>query len=153
VADLREFAKQIRLLGKAVEENADTLVRKTALAIDTGVVMATPVKTGRARANWRVQAGSMNPETLPPPSSPGAGVSAALAEALTAVAEYRGEGEIHISNNLPYIHRLNAGSSTQAPEGFVELAVQRAAEAVRSADLLKGGDLSAEIVATGEAVK
>lgn len=38
-----------------------------------------------------------------------------------------------ITNNVSYIRDLNRGSSTQAPPGFVELALQAGREAVLNA--------------------
>jgi hypothetical protein len=143
MGDLRGFAKSIRLRGEAVVANTDEVVRRVALLIDTAVVMATPVKTGRARANWRAGVGAAPAEEVPAPSSPGGGVQEALDQARSVVASYQGGSEIHITNNLPYIGRLNAGHSSQAPAGFVELAVVRAAAALKNA---KGicGDLEME---------
>jgi hypothetical protein len=142
MADLLGFSKLIRLRGEAVEKNTTKLVRKVALAIDAAVVMATPVDTGRARANWRVQVGGANGESLGSPASPAAGAQQALDEGRSAVAAYQ-SGEIHITNNLPYIGRLNDGSSAQAPAGFVERAVVVGVNAVRSAKGLSG-DLDVE---------
>lgn len=135
MGDLRGFAKSVRIRGEAVVENTSELVRRVALSIDQAVVMATPVKTGRARANWRVQAGSANTETLPAPSSPGDGAQRALQEGLDAAAGYAGGdgSSIHITNSLPYIQRLNDGSSDQAPAGFVETAISIGVQAVRTA--------------------
>lgn len=142
MGDLREFAKQIRMRGEAVEKNSQRLVRTVALAVDTKVVLATPVDTGRARANWR--AGTERPtDILPEPSSKEAGAQEALDQARQAVAAYRGEGEIHISNNLPYIGALNDGHSSQAPAGFVETATAAGVAVVRSAKSL-AGDLEVE---------
>lgn len=150
MGDLREFAKRIRLKGEAVEKNTDEIVRRTALVIDSAVVMRTPVKTGRARANWRAQLGSANGETLPAPASPADGAQQALQEAQAAVAGYQGEGAIHITNSLPYIKPLNDGHSSQAPAGFIETAVQDGARAVQSARNLTG-TLEMETVEIGPA--
>lgn len=131
--DPRSFARKMRLTGAQLEENAHEVVRRTALLIDQAVVGKTPVKTGRARANWRVQIGSANPETLPTPASKEAGYASAIAEGQAVILAYKGEGEIHITNNLPYIHALNGGSSAQTMHEpfFVETAVMEAADVVR----------------------
>jgi len=39
---------------------------------------------------------------------------------------------VHISNDAPYIGRLNAGSSSQAPAGFVQRAI---ADGIRAAKI------------------
>lgn len=152
MAKAGEFAKSLRLIGQKIEENTDKLTRQAALMIDQAVVMATPVKTGRARANWRVGVGAPNPEVLPAPSTPGAGVQAAIAEGQQVIAGFNtegGEGEIHISNNLPYIGRLNYGNSKQAPRYFVEQEVQRVAEQLRNANLVEGVEILAAVPPEG----
>lgn len=130
-------------LSIAITDNADKMWRATALAIDATVVTATPVDTGRARANWRVnteptsdvydafakgKAGSTS-------STNTQGALDAGSEAIRAAT-----GDvIYISNNLPYIEFLNDGSSAQAPAGFIELAVQAGADQIKSMRILDDG--------------
>jgi hypothetical protein len=78
--------------------NSLDLFGKAKLSIVTenlknNIVAATPIKTGAARANWVIQ-----PAT-------------------------DGSKGLEIYNPLPYISRLNAGSSQQAPEYFIEQTV------------------------------
>lgn len=120
MADLRQFAGRIRVMGRRIETNADAVTRKVALAVDSAVVIATPVDTGRARSNWQVNLGGPASGTRGALDQTG---QAAIAEGRTEIAKYRGGSAIHITNNLPYIGRLNDGWSAQAPSGFVEKAV------------------------------
>ena len=140
MGDLRAFARRMTVVGETVAENADKLVRAVALAVDAEVVLATPVDTGRARANWRAGLGSGPAAELPEPSSPAAGAQEALQQAQQVAAEYQGgEGSsIVITNNLPYIRPLNDGHSSQAPAGFVETAVAEGLQAVRRAKVVTG---------------
>ena len=51
--------------------------------------------------------------------------SAQRAAGVTQVLSYQlGQGSIYITNNVPYIDRLNNGWSQQSPAGFVDKAVQ-----------------------------
>lgn len=134
MSDLATFSLRIRALGSEIAQRTDETVRQAALAIDQAVVLSTPVDTGRARSNWIVQLGSDSNETREPLP-----VGAVLSEAAAKISEYKGGTEIHITNNLPYINRLNEGHSAQAPAGFVETATQIAFEAVRKSKLLGGG--------------
>ena len=144
MASLRQFAARMRELGRRVETNSPRLVRRTALAIDQAVVLGTPVDTGTARSNWQVEIGGPVTETREA-AVPGQGGSSAAANAQAAIEQgrevidtYRGEGqEIYISNPLPYIGRLNDGSSAQAPAGFVEQSVQTGVDVVTRARLLE----------------
>jgi hypothetical protein len=132
-----EFAKRVRAMADLVGGNSTRLVRRVALAADTTVVLATPVDTGRARANWQIGInGPTNGVKYPSPASPGSpesGAIEALQEAASKIPAFNGEGTIHITNNLPYIKRLNEGYSKQAPAAFVEIAVQAARKAIDTA--------------------
>jgi hypothetical protein len=120
--------------GKNVEDNADKLVRKVALKIDATVVLATPVDTGRARSNWQVE---LNKPAVGTVEAMEAG--AAINKGKDVISRYEGGtpgASINITNNLPYIGRLNEGHSAQAPAGFVEEAVLVGISQVKGAKLL-----------------
>lgn len=139
MADLRSFADRMRKRAKGVEDNADKLVRTVALAVDATVVMATPVDEGRARSNWQVALDGPATGTIEPyspgreGSTGGENSRAAIEQGKQAIAGYKGgsSSAIHITNNLPYIKRLNDGWSAQAPAGFVEQAVLTGVDAVK----------------------
>lgn len=97
-------------------------VRAVAIKLDEELALTTPVKTGRARANWLPSLNTPETRTVEPNQKPG----------ITPVlAAYKIDDTVLISNNLPYIQRLNDGSSKQAPAGFVESAIARAKRIVR----------------------
>lgn len=139
MADLRRFAGRIRVVGKRVEDNANALTRKVGLAVDAAVVMATPVDTGRARSNWQVALDAAPEGTREAysegseGSTAGPNAQAAIDQGKQVIAGYRSGQTIHITNNLPYIGRLNDGHSAQAPSGFVEKAVLVGVAAVQGA--------------------
>lgn len=127
-----------------MEANVDKTVRMAALAADQAVVLGTPVDKGRARSNWIVSLGAPSRTTIEPyvPGEAGstgsANAQAALAQGSTTIGGYDGliHGAIAISNNLPYIEKLNQGHSAQAPAGFVQKAVQSAVRAVKQARII-----------------
>ena len=103
-------------------------VRKAyAFALYSSIVKKTPVDTGRARGNWNITVGSddyrQSERTTPQFHSAG------------QIPEPKGDESIFISNNLPYITKLEYGGypnppkketgktingySRQAPEGMV----------------------------------
>jgi len=91
------------------------------LEIHAQLVTTTPVDTGHASSNWVPSVGAPNRGIVGSPASPDrASAQTALAEIVAAGGT---DGDLYISNNVPYINRLNAGSSDQAPAGFVETAV------------------------------
>lgn len=96
-------------------------LRKLALAVDTAIVLSTPVDTGAARSNWLPSVN--NPiETISETLDPSGQSSIDNMKSVSNSAKFG--DDIWITNNLPYIGRLNDGYSLQAPAGFVEKAVQ-----------------------------
>lgn len=137
VGTFADFSKSMQIRSRAVSENADRLVRRIALVADQAIVSATPVDTGRARSNWIL---SLDTPVLSAreayaagegASTEAANTLAATEQAVHAVAPYNGDthSSVHITNNLPYIDRLNNGWSRQAPAGFVEEALAATAAA------------------------
>lgn len=145
MASLGDFTKRMGRLGTRIEENADKLVRKTVLAVDQAVVLATPVDKGRARSNWVAELDTAFSGEVEPyvpgegGSTGGANSQAAMDQAARVAASYDGDrhSEVHITNNLPYIEALNDGHSAQAPADFVGEAVQAGVSAVQGARLLE----------------
>lgn len=144
MATLNQFSERMKKRGARVATRVDAVVRETALAADQTVVLATPVDTGRARSNWQVQLNGPVDTARDAyvdgaeGSTRGQNAQAAIEQARAVISGYNGSKDraIHITNNLPYIGRLNEGSSAQAPAGFVEEAVHVAAETIRKSKLL-----------------
>lgn len=136
MSDLKNFSKRIKRRASAVSKNTDNVVRKVILAVDQAVVFATPVDTGRARANWQPSIGAPITTTLPEPSGPNIGTGAAIAAGQQVALQYQGGAKsptVYINNNLPYIQRLNEGSSKQAPAMFVQSAIAIAVSVIKGA--------------------
>lgn len=133
----------MQVLAVRVEQNVERTVKRVALAVDQAVVLATPVDTGRARSNWIAQIGDPARRTVEPYAEGNAGGSAegALSQASHEIDRFRLGQDIYISNNLPYIERLNQGHSAQAPAGFVEEAVEAGTRVARQARVVprRGG--------------
>lgn len=115
------YTRRFARLGARIEIGVNNVVKAVAVAVDQTVVTATPVDTGRARSNWIVSLGSPSSVVIPT-LGPGA-LAAAIAQGASVIASRRLKESIHITNNLPYIGLLNAGSSRKAPAGFVQLSV------------------------------
>lgn len=133
MATLQQFAQRIRQHARTAERNVGTTVIRTAGAVLSTVIPATPVDTGRARGNWQVSVG--NPIMSPRERLDRTGQST-IQEGIGRAQSRRQGQDIHICNNVPYIGMLNAGSSSQAPAGFVELAVQAAIRNIRNARIV-----------------
>lgn len=133
--NLNEFSQRIRVVAKDVNENVNRLVRRVALVVDRQIVLATPVDTGRARANWLVALGAPPSGEVPAPGG-GEAASVALAAANAVVGRREPGQDIWIGNNVPYIGRLNDGYSKQAPANFVETAMLAGAKMVANARII-----------------
>lgn len=116
-------------------------MRELTLEVHANLVRApreggTPVNTGWARVNWIPAIGK--PVTEPDGERPPDGVptqagSKALSGLAEVAARYRlSQGPIFITNNVPYILKLNDGSSSQAPAGFVQAAILEAVQEIVS---------------------
>lgn len=144
MAEMKDLNGILQKAGQTITDNADRLVRRCALAVDAAVVLATPVDTGRARSNWQVEIGQAADGVIGDPNDKHAKFDQSGREALEAgksvIAKYAGGSSLNITNNLPYIERLNDGWSKQAPAGFVEQAMQVGIDAItaESAKLVDG---------------
>lgn len=134
MTDANKFQRKLAEISFKLQTNTAELLKKTAKVINQTVVLATPVDTGRARSNWLVSIDSPRNETI---ETLGKDPSAAINEGNTVIETYTKDNKaIYISNNLPYIGRLNEGYSAQAPAAFVEQAVIAAVNAIEGVQLL-----------------
>jgi hypothetical protein len=133
MANPQQFARRIVKIAASVEQGANKAKRAAGLAISQAVILATPVDTGRARGNWQVSDGSPILGTINRLDQSG---GSTLGAARGVIETTRPGATLYISNNLPYINRLNEGWSAQAPAGFVERAVAQGRAVVRRMKLL-----------------
>lgn len=125
----------------AVGEAADALQRKLQALVERAAKAlilevnrelrkkgtGTPVDTGHARAAWIPAVGA--PNLVEPVGADGSLASAGAAQVM---AFKLGQGVLYLSNVVPYIGRLNAGHSKQAPALFVERAIAAAVATVKA---------------------
>ena len=111
----REWADKQEEIGNVVEDIALTAL--------SGIVIKSPVDTGRFRGNWTVSIGS--PSSLSTTNTDKGG-SATIQKGQTVIARYSemdGFPNVWLQNNLPYAAPLEHGHSKQAPNGMVALTV------------------------------
>lgn len=131
-------------IGRKVVENVNDTKIEAAFAFFERVVDETPVDSGKAVSNWKLGL-NFAPRTQRGAIIPGKNGSTADAnreavkqEALEVVVRAKEGHVIYVTNNVPYIDRLNGGYSAQAPAGFVESAMGASRDVIRRARLLKG---------------
>ena len=110
-----------------LEKLGERVVRTIVFEVTALLVRNTPVDTGWARANWIPSVGAPNAtaRTNRPTASLVPGAAAEQAAGLASLAAFKFGQTAYIVNNVPYIRKLNAGSSTQAPSGFVDRSVEQ----------------------------
>ena len=111
--------RQTILIVSEMKRTAAEVVKKLTLDVTANLIETTPVDTGHARANWVPKIGQ--PERGEQASAAAQVAGQAAVATATAISQ-----PVYVSNNVPYITRLNDGSSTQAPKGFVQRAIRRA---------------------------
>ena len=117
-----QTARIVKLIDKAVESVAVEIT----LDFTRFVIEDTPVDTGWARANWIPSVGS---PVESPAGFPGEVQQSFQQQGVDNVGRYSlSDGPLYVSNNVPYIEKLNAGTSSKAPAGFVETDLDRAVQ-------------------------
>lgn len=115
------FASDVEAYAKKAGASLDETSRAIVLELFGSVIKDTPVDTGRAKGNWQTTIGA--------PASgmvDRLGESEALADVSQQTASFGAGKVIYLSNNLPYIYRLEYdGWSKQAPGGMLRKNVAR----------------------------
>lgn len=147
MAGLGDFSRRMNQQGTDIMVNLNKKTKRVALAIDTLIVKAMPVDTGRAKSSVVVTVGEpssvVTQEAYFPGkkgSTEGENIRAALDQAKAAVANRQFGEEIHININLPYIDDLNKGHSPQASPGFIQQAIQEAVSLETGVSILSKDD-------------
>lgn len=139
---LLALAERMESLATAVQEGFAAPASDTAWAILNNLAVNTPVDTSRALSNWQVSLDRPFVYDIGAYSPGHHGSTESVSrEQMLATARYllshRRPGQrIFISNNVPYIRRLNDGHSRQAAAGFIERAVAVGNRVARNARIL-----------------
>lgn len=141
------FALQIGEFVRRAKLAPETVVRKVATDLLTGVVLRTPVDTGRARASWAVSTDKASNAAVTFADKDG---RQTIVRGQAAIATWKPGDELWITSRLEYIPYLEygvegrgptqklteSGHSRQAPAGMVRVTVTEfqtyIANAVRS---------------------
>jgi len=119
--DADTFSKALELEARnGIPDAVREFRQSLALQVLAGVVLRSPVDTGRFRGSWNVSADSPDHGVLPP--APAGGVTYGLPDIVGKVSKTAltpAFTPVWISNGLPYAQRLEEGWSKQAPTGMV----------------------------------
>jgi len=121
-----KFTTDLETFQRNAIDKCDQVTRMVALEVFRRIIMRTPVDTGRARGNWIC--------TIAVPAEMTEGIAAvndtdpsgrATIQAMSdeVLGWNPREIAVYLTNNLPYIERLEDGYSQQAPAGMVSVTI------------------------------
>lgn len=122
-----QFDRKVRAFAKRIEpELIVPFHKKLVFEALTRLVQKTPVDTGRARANWQVTIGRAAKGVVQDTDAQSnlGGGSKTTDKGIAALSALKPHQVVFITNNVPYIRRLEDGHSKQAPQGMLRLTVQ-----------------------------
>ncbi len=112
-----KFAQEIKKWSDEALSNINQAKRAACLELARSVILDTPVKTGKARANWQASLNQAADGVLEQTDISG---EAAMARVEQVLANMKLGDSFVLSNNLPYVAELEDGSSNQAPNGMLK---------------------------------
>lgn len=118
----------LKLALEKIGRDANERAKRAAFAMVSYLAKQTPVDTSRALSNWTISFGTPRKTFIVARYHGFAGstrwqsIRATEAEAEKILKTKRHGQSIFITNNSPYIQRLNRGWSGQHPGGFIEAA-------------------------------
>lgn len=125
------FIRQLEDAWEGHERRFSRRIQNVALAVMEELVFSTPNKTGKTISNYRAELDGFETSVLREAYSPFGGREAngspTLDQARRTIKAYKvGKSpDIIISNPASWLKKLNAGSSKQAPAGFIQAAILR----------------------------
>lgn len=120
VSDVNKWAENAGL-------DVDKTLRATVLELGKEIIQTTPVDEGTARNNWFTGI-NRNPRGRRNPSKNGSG---SISNLESEYVKFGMGKRFRLVNRIPYILKLEYGSSKQAPSGMLRLAVQKARRIIR----------------------
>lgn len=121
--DYKEFAAKIDKFNQKAREKAEKNLKRVCLKAFQLIVQRTPVLTGCARGNWRINFGNVPLRTFSVDTTDKTG-SATITEGSTTILGNAKLGvRVNMVNSTPYIQRLEHGYSVQAPNGMVHITI------------------------------
>jgi hypothetical protein len=126
----RDFDLQLKKSLDLADEEIEAVIQVIGMTALKGVVLKTPVDTGRARGNWIVTKGQPSNQTFKKVDKAG-GPTIQKGNDQIQSYDHQKHNQIIIQNNLPYANRLENGWSKQAPQGMVALTLNEVMQQFR----------------------
>lgn len=114
----------LRRVAIVLEDAISKSIGKLAVDITEELRAGTPKDTTHASQEWIPNLNSAHIGEVGSKQNPKVDISSNI-ERIKNFSIKNGDTSIHITNNTPYIQKLNAGYSKQAPTGFIETKIDR----------------------------
>lgn len=101
----------------------EKVIRGTITDLTSAIIKGTPVDTGRLRGNWMA---SINRASRKKTTKVDKGGDTTIAKAIEVLNRFKLGNVFYLSNNLPYVEKIEYGGSGQAPQGMVRINVNKA---------------------------
>lgn len=127
----QSFQAQMKAFENMTEDKANKVFRKVCLDLSSGVIKGTPVDSGRAKSNWQPNIQTFSSGVLTEEDKSG---TSTIGKVASKVVALKIGSTFTLTNNLPYIERLEYGYSKQAPQGMVRLNLLRFSSILNTAN-------------------
>lgn len=112
------FSDEVEKESKEAKRDVAKLVRAIYLQTLRAIVLGSPVKTGRFRANWQASTSTYPSGTVEKVDTGGGATISALSRIVSRIKDTY--PDFYLANDLPYADPLERGhSKRQAPYGIV----------------------------------
>lgn len=115
------FASDLKRFADKAKKRPQQVQRAVFMELSRRIIQRTPVDTGRARGNWQPTIDSPSLTWTENTDKSGSG---SIANTVLTAAGVGRDQALFLTNNLPYIGRLEYGHSQQAPTGMVRISAQ-----------------------------
>ena len=118
----KSFELQLKEFENMTAEKSELLFKKVCFDLSNSIIMDTAVDKGTARGNWQPDINSIQNDVLEIEDKSG---NATVAKVASKTNNLRLGQYFTLTNNLPYILRLEYGWSKKSPQGMLAINVMR----------------------------
>lgn len=118
----KSFELQLKEFENMTTEKSELLFKKVCFDLSNSIIMDTAVDKGTARGNWQPDINSIQNDVLEIEDKSG---NATVAKVASQTNNLKLGQYFTLTNNLPYILRLEYGWSKKSPQGMLGINVMR----------------------------
>lgn len=127
------FSLDVKKFADGFSDGAEQAIRGVTFKLFSAIIKSTPVDSGRARGNWFTTGQKPSSKITNKSDKSGSGSISDAQQVIVGIADW---SRFTLTNNLPYIEKLefggygdgpktSGGFSTQAPQGMVRINIAR----------------------------